>query len=340
SSGHADVWLNETFEIYTAGEVINNVKSPLLITNVSNSPILYTRATNTNSGIMMRYQKSTTSNGQTVAFLLTSDTNTTRTNGYFSIKVNQNVDASIPVGNNLYVRLGNNTTNSLSTSSNGIVELALYQSATTNNLRIKSGGVGLYTNSYGTSNLADPKKFQVWFNDSDTTPMAYTNPSGVAQNLPTNSFIVYMGTTLMGSSTAGYPLAGGANADLKIQRLGWGTGSTTTIDFSLDDVYAGDTAPLVATLPIASATTASAMVGYPFTFQVLAEANTYGATSLPDGLSINPTSGLITGTPTTAGPSTAALSVSNAAGVTGSGNLTITVATAPTSIPVMGGATT
>ncbi|NCZ53463.1 MAG: hypothetical protein EBY81_06165, partial [Verrucomicrobia bacterium] len=59
-----------------------------------------------------------------------------------------------------------------------------------------------------------------------------------------------------------------------------------------------------------------------------------------DGLSINPTSGLITGTPTTAGPSTAALSVSNGAGVTGSGNLTITVATAPTSIPVMGGATT
>ena len=107
SSGHADVWLNETFENYTVGEVINNIKSPLLITSVSNSTILYTTATNTNSGIMMRYQKSTTSNGQTVAFLLTSDTNTTRTNGYFSIKVNQNVNASIPVGNNLFVPRNN-----------------------------------------------------------------------------------------------------------------------------------------------------------------------------------------------------------------------------------------
>jgi autotransporter-associated beta strand protein len=67
----------------------------------------------------------------------------------------------------------------------------------------------------------------------------------------------------------------------------------------------------------------------------VADATTFGSSSLPSGgLSIT-TGGLITGTPTTAGPLNVALSVSNAAGVTGSGNLLITVAAAPTSAPVI-----
>jgi len=61
---------------------------------------------------------------------------------------------------------------------------------------------------------------------------------------------------------------------------------------------------------------ASATVGTPFTFQILANnvPTSYGATGLPAGLSVNPTTGLISGTPTASGSFTVALSATNALG--------------------------
>ncbi|MGB9067210.1 MAG: putative Ig domain-containing protein, partial [Candidatus Acidiferrales bacterium] len=77
---------------------------------------------------------------------------------------------------------------------------------------------------------------------------------------------------------------------------------------------------------ITSATTASGTVGIASSYQITASNSPtkYGATGLPAGLSINTTSGLISGTPTTAGTSTVTLSASNATG-TGSASLTFTV---------------
>ncbi|MGA2458162.1 MAG: putative Ig domain-containing protein [Terriglobales bacterium] len=81
---------------------------------------------------------------------------------------------------------------------------------------------------------------------------------------------------------------------------------------------------------ITSATTASGTVGSAFSYQITASntPTSYGATGLPAGLSVNSTSGLISGTPTTAATSTVTLRATNSGG-TGSASLTLTINPAP-----------
>lgn len=92
---------------------------------------------------------------------------------------------------------------------------------------------------------------------------------------------------------------------------------------------------------ITSAATASGGTGSPFLYQVIATNNptSYGATGLPQGLSINTSTGLITGAPASAGTFTANLSATNPSG-TGSRVLTINVTQLPptvvTGTPVIG----
>src|SRR5579862_6156194 len=64
---------------------------------------------------------------------------------------------------------------------------------------------------------------------------------------------------------------------------------------------------------ITSPTTASATVGTPFSYQITAAnaPTSYSATGLPAGLSINTTTGLISGTPTGEGTSTVTLGATN-----------------------------
>jgi hypothetical protein len=88
---------------------------------------------------------------------------------------------------------------------------------------------------------------------------------------------------------------------------------------------------------ITSAATASGTVGSAFSYQITASNSptSYGATGLPAGLSVNTASGLISGTPATAGTSTVTLSASNSGG-TGNATLTLTIA----AVPVITSATT
>lgn len=81
--------------------------------------------------------------------------------------------------------------------------------------------------------------------------------------------------------------------------------------------------PAINNFPLSAAAT----VGAAFSFTVIASDSptTYAATGLPVGLVMNSTSGVITGTPTTAGIAIANLSATNSSG-TGRAKLTITVA--------------
>ena len=86
-----------------------------------------------------------------------------------------------------------------------------------------------------------------------------------------------------------------------------------------------------------SATTTTAMVGQPFSYTITANISptSFNATGLPAGLSVNTGTGVISGTPTTAGTSTIGLSAINAFGT---GNLTLTLTV--NAMPVITSATT
>src|SRR2546425_916364 len=76
---------------------------------------------------------------------------------------------------------------------------------------------------------------------------------------------------------------------------------------------------------ITSAGTATGQVGVAFSYQMTAtnSPTSFGATGLPAGLALDATSGLIAGTPTSAGASTVTLSATNAGG-TGTQTLAVT----------------
>jgi fibronectin type 3 domain-containing protein len=84
-----------------------------------------------------------------------------------------------------------------------------------------------------------------------------------------------------------------------------------------------------ATPVITSATTASGTVGSAFSYQTAAtnSPSSYGASGLPGGLSVNSNSGLISGTPTTAGNFSVTLSASNSGG-TGTAALALSITAA------------
>ena len=85
-------------------------------------------------------------------------------------------------------------------------------------------------------------------------------------------------------------------------------------------------ARIVVTPSITSSTSASGTVGSSFSYSITASGTptSYNASSLPSGLSVNTSTGVISGTPSTAGTFTSSISASNSAG-TGSASLRITV---------------
>ena len=84
---------------------------------------------------------------------------------------------------------------------------------------------------------------------------------------------------------------------------------------------------------ITSAATATGQQGSPFQYTITASDSptAYGADNLPDGLTVDPASGIISGTPTVAGTFAVVIKATNAAG---SGNMTLTLTLAP-ALPVV-----
>ena len=87
---------------------------------------------------------------------------------------------------------------------------------------------------------------------------------------------------------------------------------------------------LVAPPVITNTLSASGTVGTPFSFQITATNNptSYGASGLPSGLSVNTSTGLISGTPMLGGTSSVTITATNDGG-TGSATLTITIPLPP-----------
>ena len=87
---------------------------------------------------------------------------------------------------------------------------------------------------------------------------------------------------------------------------------------------------------ITSAGTATGQVGVAFSYQMTAtnSPTSFGATGLPAGMALDATSGLISGTPTSAGASTVTLSATNAGG-TGTQTLAVTINPATEVAPLL-----
>jgi hypothetical protein len=86
---------------------------------------------------------------------------------------------------------------------------------------------------------------------------------------------------------------------------------------------------------ITSSTTATGTVGSAFSYQITAtnSPTSYNATGLPAGLTVNTSTGAISGTPTAAGTSNVTISATNSGG-TGTATLTLTVSAATASVSI------
>ena len=112
--------------------------------------------------------------------------------------------------------------------------------------------------------------------------------------------------------------------------------SAATSTVTLGATNAGGTGNATLTLTItqgapviSSATSASGTIGTAFSYQITAtnSPTSYSATGLPAGLSVNTSSGLISGTPTASGTSTVTLGATNASGK-GNATLALTITAA------------
>ncbi len=168
--------------------------------------------------------------------------------------------------------------------------------------------------------VADHAEFQYWIPTTGTTqPTVFTTSS---QSISGTGFV-------------------SVNANIT------GLAANTTYDYRLVELvngvitYYGANQTLV-TLPtsaptISNTSLAAASVGVPYTAQMTISANggsatppsSWSATPLPAGLSVNPLTGAISGTPTAAGTTMVGLSATNAAGTGATKTLSLVVSTLP-----------
>lgn len=186
-------------------------------------------------------------------------------------------------------------TNALGTSSPQIIQLVVSADLSTPKPMLASTG-------NATGRVGTPFAHQIQTTNTPTFLTASALPRGLTINSTTG---LVSGTPLLDGTFLARIYA--ANAG--------GTGNQT-----LSILIAP------ATPQINSASTATARAGTPFSYRITALnlPRSFGATNLPPGLTLNATSGLISGTPTTTGNASVTLSASNAGG-TGTKSLALIV---------------
>ena len=340
-------WVNEDYFSYTVGDLVgtNNTNTPSILTSVSSNNVII----NVGENKKLQYNKSASASGTGTLYKLSPNLDTDRPQGYFSFKAT--IGTNTGTSYLMYV-LGANDSNGMANAGSHYLQMRLYNTnPTANQLRIYSGSGNtnnptLVFPASGYSTLpTNENTFQVWYNKT-ASPMNYTNLSGVSSQVSPNSFVVYINGTLYGSNAASTgPLpttvqslsvsAGVTNTNTvgTIGKMGWWGGSSTQpYNVTFDNVYAGDSMPIVGNPPtITSANSAVPLLNIPYTYQILTDP--IGATSfalksgsLPSGLSLNTTNGLISGTPSVlGGPTTVILAASNSIGEGPTFNLSFTV---------------
>jgi fibronectin-binding autotransporter adhesin len=236
---------------------------------------------------------------------------TPRRSGYITFKIQQTPGVTSAVSGQMNFRLGANDVNNLSSSAATWFELRFVNlgyttaalSGTTANLKITgnggTGSEGQLSIEYATS----PIQIRIWYNTTGSA-ISYAHPgTGATLQLNANSFVVYAGNSQVSTGATGSPLgaqvttATGVTAST-VGKIGFVTGTPLSSDFIIDDIYAGASAP-VSGVGITSGTTATAQAGYPFSYTITSSGVTapvYSTSTLPSGLSLNSSTGVISGT--------------------------------------------
>ena len=236
---------------------------------------------------------------------------TPRPSGYITFKIQQTPGAASASSAQMNFRLGANDVNNVSSSAATWFELRFINlpyttaavTSTTSNLKITgnggSGSQGQLSLEYATS----PIQIRIWYNTTGSA-ISYAHPgTGATLQLNANSFVVYAGNSQVSSGATGSPLgtqvttATGVFAST-VGKIGFVTGTSLSSDFIIDDIYAGASAP-VSGVGITSGTTATAQAGYPFSYTITSSGVTspvYSASTLPSGLSLDSSTGVISGT--------------------------------------------
>lgn len=335
--GRAAEWLNESFTDYAAaGTYTTDLANGVAITSTT-SPLLVSTGTGTKvfdeaGNKYARFQKLTAAAASpNFLYALSPAFATPRPQGYISFKVTVNARPSAAVSGALIFRLGANDSNNLASASSAFVDLRFNQPVTT--FGVKAFSANVQSGGNTTMTPAGTNTARIWYN-STASPMAYTDPAGTSQTLGAGKYVAWVNSILVSASASGSDMAAsvittGATSSSVIGKVGFSVPSSSTADFSIDELYAADSAPSVTVAPIiTSLTAAQGFTGIPFNYQIVADtATSFGLTgTLPDGLTFNAATGVISGTPTTlGGPATVALTATNTAGTSAPVNLDITI---------------
>jgi hypothetical protein len=159
-----------------------------------------------------------------------------------------------------------------------------------------------------------------WQQVNLATPVAITANTTYIVSYHTNGF--YSGTgNFFTAPVTNAPLTATAGLYTYSTNVSFPTSTFNAANYWVDVVFAAT--PVAPAAPtINSALTASGTAGTPFSYTITATNNptSFSATGLPAGLSVNTTTGVISGTPTAAGTSNVTLSATNA---TGNGTATL-----------------
>jgi Putative Ig domain/Abnormal spindle-like microcephaly-assoc'd, ASPM-SPD-2-Hydin len=218
-----------------------------------------------------------------------------------------------------------------------LLRVVLYPSAASGQLTLASSGLDFGSVQEGSSSTLSTSVTNT-SRRYITISQASASGTGFSFSGPSLPIILAPDQSISLSVTFTPQATGPASGSLSVVTImgfrAWATTQASTI--SLSGSGTGNT---IGSPPaIASTTTASGTVGSQFSYQITAtnSPTSYAATGLPTGLSVNTSTGLISGTPTVAGTSTVTVSATNSGG-TGSASLTLTINSAA---PVITSSTT
>ena len=341
---NAAEWLNETFEQYT-------VAAPPTAPTVTLSPFLQqissgATVVGTVGNEMCRYNKPTVTalSPAGLQYSLSAANATPRPKGYISFKILQNTPPSPAIpSSDFSLRLGSNDSTTMGSANSAFIDVRFTPSvspATTCAFSVRSGGTA--QSVITTVSATAQSTIKIWYN-SDVVGMPYTDPAGASQTLSAASYVCYVNNVLASASASGTTMVGSvttsgsaspAVTSTVIGKLAFQCASSKAVDFSVDDIYAADSAPVappVVTPPaITSATTKTGYQTFAFSYQITADqaVTSYALASgtLPAGLTLDTATGIISGTPTTIGVSNVTLTAtSSTTGTSAAAPLAITV---------------